>query len=136
MVINDFERDARAMIGKKGKTKADVGREMGTEREAIRSYIRDAGVTKAYTELIAAIGYDIQVTYVEGESGVLTDFKEDYERLLAEAGYRKTDLAKEMGVGLDWLRGALRRAGVTKGYVKLCTHLGYGIKLEYIPYMR
>lgn len=136
MVKNDFDRDLERLLDRRGRLKADLARELGTERSRVNLYVRKAGVNKGYVDYVEALGYDIVIVYVEGEEGVLNDFRADIDRLIEETGYRKSDIAKDMGVGLSELRSFVRYAGVTRGYVSLCTLLGYGLRFEYISYMK
>lgn len=134
MVINDFEKDAERLVEESGLQKIDICRKMGVTRSAYYDYIKDAKVTEKYVVLAEAMGYDIEVEYIKGKSGILTDFVKDANELSAESGYTKVYLAKSLGISLQLLRGHIVRANITKRYVDLCGVLGYGLRLRYIPF--
>lgn len=134
MVLNDFEKDMDLLLHEVGERKSSICKQKGVVRSAYYTYVSDAKVTKKYVALCEALGYDIQIKYEKGETGIISDFKSDIKSLFHETGYRQKDIAEEMGIGADLLRGYVRRANITKGYVELCSLLGYGIKLEYIPF--
>ena len=65
MVLNDFKEDLKRICAQQGLTQSELGAKMGLTRQVIDKRAKYAGITRGYTEMLEALGYDIELRYVK-----------------------------------------------------------------------
>lgn len=69
MVTNNIELDVKIKCLEANKTQAQLGTEIGTSGQYVNRVMKkkDGFVNKTFVEMMEALGYDIQLTYVKRE---------------------------------------------------------------------
>ena len=69
MVINNIELDVKVKCLEAGMTQQQVGESIGTTGQYVNRIIKkkDGLVNKTFVEMLEALGYDIELTYVKRE---------------------------------------------------------------------
>lgn len=65
MVLNDFKEDIRRLCEAEEISQSELGVRMGLSRQVIDKRGKHAGMTEGFTEMLEALGYDIEVRYVK-----------------------------------------------------------------------
>ena len=70
MVKNNIEVDVKVKCKKKKKTQAQLAEAIGTTGQYVNRIIKkqDGVVNKTYVQMLEALGYDIELTYVKRET--------------------------------------------------------------------
>lgn len=70
MIKNNIEVDVKVKCIEAGKTQAQLGEAVGTTGQYVNRIIKKQGgvVNKTYVQMLEALGYDIELTYVKRES--------------------------------------------------------------------
>ena len=66
MITNNIEVDVKAKCIKAGKTQVQIAEEIGTTSQYVNWIIKkkDGVVNKTFVQMIEALGYDIEITYI------------------------------------------------------------------------
>lgn len=69
MVTNNIELDIKVKCLEAGMTQQQVGESIGTTGQYVNRIIKkkDGLVNKTFVEMLEALGYDIELTYVKRE---------------------------------------------------------------------
>lgn len=69
MVTNNIELDVKVKCLEAGMTQQQVGESIGTTGQYVNRIIKkkDGLVNKTFVEMLEALGYDIELTYVKRE---------------------------------------------------------------------
>lgn len=69
MVTNNIELDVKVKCLEAGMTQQQVGESIGTTGQYVNRIIKkkDGLVNKTFVEILEALGYDIELTYVKRE---------------------------------------------------------------------
>ncbi len=69
MVTNNIELDVKVKCLEAGMTQQQVGESIGTTGQYVNRIIKkkDGLVNKTFVEMLEALGYDIELTYVRRE---------------------------------------------------------------------
>lgn len=69
MVTNNIELDVKVKCLEAGMTQQQVGESIGTTGQYVNRIIKkkDGIVNKTFVEILEALGYDIELTYVKSE---------------------------------------------------------------------
>lgn len=69
MVKNNIELDIKVKCLEANKTQAQLGEEIGTTGQYVNRVIKkkDGIVNKTFVQMLEALGYDIELTYVKKE---------------------------------------------------------------------
>lgn len=69
MVTNNIELDVKVKCLEVGMTQQQVGESIGTTGQYVNRIIKkkDGLVNKTFVEMLEALGYDIELTYVKRE---------------------------------------------------------------------
>lgn len=69
MVTNNIELDVKVKCLEAGMTQQQVGESIGTTGQYVNRIIKkkDGLVNKTFVEMLEALGYDIELTYVKHE---------------------------------------------------------------------
>ncbi len=69
MVKNNIELDVKVKCLEANKTQAQLGEEIGTTGQYVNRVIKkkDGIVNKTFVQMLEALGYDIELTYVKKE---------------------------------------------------------------------
>jgi len=75
VVKNNVEIDIKTMCIKAGITQVQLANRLGTTPAYVNRIIRqkETVVNRTFTRLMEALGYDIQITYVERDPDALND---------------------------------------------------------------
>ncbi|WP_418876694.1 helix-turn-helix domain-containing protein [[Clostridium] scindens] len=67
MIKNNIEVDVKVKCIEVGKTQAQLGEEVGTTGQYVNRIIKkqDGVVNKTFVQMMEALGYDIELTYVK-----------------------------------------------------------------------
>ena len=70
MVRNNIEIDVKVKCIEAGKTQAQLGEAVGTTGQYVNCIIKkqDGLVNKTFVQMMEALGYDIELTYVKRET--------------------------------------------------------------------
>lgn len=70
MVKNNIEVDVKVKCIEAGKTQAQLAEAIGTIGQYVNRIIKkqDGVVNKTYVQMLEALGYDIELTYVKRET--------------------------------------------------------------------
>lgn len=66
MITNNIEVDVKVKCIEAGKTQVQIAEEIGTTSQYVNWIIKkkDGVVNKTFVEMIEALGYDIEITYI------------------------------------------------------------------------
>lgn len=68
MVKNNIELDVKVKALEKGMSQQQIGEEIGTTGQYVNRVIKKDGViNKTFVQIMEALGYDIEMTYVPRE---------------------------------------------------------------------
>lgn len=69
MITNNIELDVKVKCLEAGMTQQQVGESIGTTGQYVNRIIKkkDGLVNKTFVEMLEALGYDIELTYVKRE---------------------------------------------------------------------
>ena len=69
MVRNNIEVDVKVKCIEQGKTQVQVAEEINTTKAYVNRVIKkpDGVVNKTFVQIMEALGYDIEITYVKRE---------------------------------------------------------------------
>ena len=69
MVKNNIELDVKTKCIEQGKTQAQIAEEIETTKAYVNRVIKkkDGVVNKTFVQMMEALGYDIELTYVKRE---------------------------------------------------------------------
>lgn len=69
MVTNNIEVDVKIKCVEKNITQAQLGEKIGTTGQYVNRIIKkkDGIVNKTFVEMLEALGYDIELTYIKRE---------------------------------------------------------------------
>ena len=69
MVKNNIEVDVKVKCIEQGKTQVQIAEEIDTTKAYVNRVIKkqDGVVTKTFVQMMEALGYDIELTYVKRE---------------------------------------------------------------------
>ena len=69
MVTNDIELDVKIKCLEANMTQAQLGKKIGTTGQYVNRVMKrtEGVVNKTYVNMLEALGYDIQLTYVKRE---------------------------------------------------------------------
>lgn len=69
MVKNNIELDVKIKCLEANKTQAQIGEEIGTTGQYVNRVIKkkDGIVNRTFVQMLEALGYDIELTYVKRE---------------------------------------------------------------------
>ena len=69
MVRNNIEVDVKTKCIEKGKTQVQIAEEIDTTKAYVNRVIKkkDGVVNKTFVQMMEALGYDIELTYVKRE---------------------------------------------------------------------
>lgn len=131
MVTNDFREDIKEMLGRGMQSK--VAYAMGISRQLFDGYIKWATITKGYTEMCDALGFDLEVKYVASDNGgeSLNDFEREIRNLIERQGGMKKFLA-ESGLTYNEVRSRAAHAKLSRGMRDILEYLGYDYEVRYI----
>ena len=81
MIKNNIEIDVKVKCIEAGKTQAQLGEAVGTTGQYVNCIIKkqDGLVNKTFVQMMEALGYDIELTYVKRET-LQDDFAMTYVR--------------------------------------------------------
>jgi len=67
MIKNNIELDVKVKCIEKGTTQAQIAEDIHTTKSCVNRIIKkqDGVVNKTFVQLLEALGYDIELTYVE-----------------------------------------------------------------------
>lgn len=67
MVKNNIELDVKVKCIENGKTQAQIAEDINTTRSYVNRIIKkqDGVVNKTFVQMLEALGYDIELTYVK-----------------------------------------------------------------------
>lgn len=67
MIKNNIEVDVKVKCIESGKTQAQLGEAMGTTGQYVNRIIKkqDGVINKTFVQMLEALGYDIELTYVK-----------------------------------------------------------------------
>ena len=67
MILNNIEVDVKVKCIEEGTTQAKLAEEAGTSKSYVSRIIKkpDSVVNKTYVQMLEALGYDIELTYVK-----------------------------------------------------------------------
>lgn len=67
MITNNIEVDVKVKCIEAGKTQVQLAEEIGTTSQYVNRIIKkkDGVVNKTFVQMIEALGYDIEITYVK-----------------------------------------------------------------------
>jgi hypothetical protein len=70
MIKNNIEVDVKVKCIEAGKTQAQLGEAVGTTGQYVNRIIKkqDGLVNKTFVQMMEALGYDIELTYVKRET--------------------------------------------------------------------
>lgn len=70
MIKNNIEIDVKVKCIEAGKTQAQLGEAVGTTGQYVNCIIKkqDGLVNKTFVQMMEALGYDIELTYVKRET--------------------------------------------------------------------
>ena len=70
MIKNNIEVDVKVKCIEEGKTQAQLGEAVGTTGQYVNRIIKkqDGLVNKTFVQMMEALGYDIELTYVQRET--------------------------------------------------------------------
>ena len=70
MIKNNIEVDVKVKCIEAGKTQAQLGEAVGTTGQYVHRIIKkqDGVVNKTFVQMLEALGYDIELTYVKRET--------------------------------------------------------------------
>lgn len=70
MIKNNIEVDVKVKCIEAGKTQAQLGEAVGTTSQYVNRIIKkqDGVVNKTFVQMLEALGYDIELTYVKRET--------------------------------------------------------------------
>lgn len=70
MIKNNIEVDVKVKCIEAGKTQAQLGEAVGTTGQYVNRIIKkqDGVVNKTFVQMMEALGYDIELTYVKRET--------------------------------------------------------------------
>lgn len=65
-VTNNIELDVKVKALEKGMSQASIGQTIGTTGQYVNRIVKkkDGVINKTYVEIMEALGYDIEMTYV------------------------------------------------------------------------
>ncbi|MDU5215594.1 MAG: helix-turn-helix transcriptional regulator [Finegoldia magna] len=66
MITNNIEVDVKVKCIEAGKTQVQIAEEIGTTSQYVNWIIKkkDGVVNKTFVQMIEALGYDIEITYI------------------------------------------------------------------------
>lgn len=132
MVLNDFKSDVKEMAGEAGMKQSEVAYAMGMTRQDLECRIRWATVTKGYTLMCEALGYDLEVKYVLGEGGrVLNDFPREITSLITRTKSVR-EFIKESGITKSAIYSRAAHATLTRGMREIAGYFGYDVEVRYV----
>lgn len=69
MVMNNIEVDVKVKCIESGKTQVQIAEEINTTSQYVNRVIKkkDSVVNKTFVQMLEALGYDIELTYVKRE---------------------------------------------------------------------
>lgn len=69
MVKNNIELDVKVKCIENGKTQAQIAEDINTTRSYVNRIIKkqDGVVNKTFVQMLEALGYDIELTYIKRE---------------------------------------------------------------------
>ena len=69
MVMNNIEVDVKVKCIESGKTQVQIAEEINTTSQYVNRVIKkkDGVVNKTFVQMLEALGYDIELTYVKRE---------------------------------------------------------------------
>lgn len=69
MIKNNIEVDVKVKCIENGKTQAQLAEEIGTTGQYVNRIIKKQGgiVNKTFIQMMEALGYDVELTYVKKE---------------------------------------------------------------------
>lgn len=65
MIKNNFEADIFFLCKNEGKRLGDLAKEVGISNGALSMRCRSKVIVKGFEEIVNALGYDIEVSYVK-----------------------------------------------------------------------
>lgn len=71
MVRNNIEVDVKVKCIESGKTQVQIAEEINTTSQYVNRVIKkkDGVVNNTFVQMMEALGYDIEITYVKRENG-------------------------------------------------------------------
>ena len=69
MVLNNIELDVKVKCIESGETQQSIAEEIGTTGQYVNRIVKkkDGLVNKTFVNIMEALGYDIQMTYIKRE---------------------------------------------------------------------